>query len=545
MQKIIEALRLNKNAGHIFIVCVLFLISFSNIYNLRFSPIDDELLIDPLFKVQGFGQYFKEFMNYKFLDLQPIRDLSYLIELKIFKFGLFNNFVLINHIIWIITCFLFDRILQKFEISKAVRLFIFSFIILHPSAFYSVNWVSARKHLLSVLFTTLSFYYVFHRKNLRNASPVFYLLGLLSQPINVIAGYWIILYEYFKTKKIITVRSILIVIFSLSVVGANLYYYKFIYPVVIQFDKFSPHDSFLNLEFLIFSISRHFQQLVFTPYISIFYDKGNDFVIASIILLPIYIYLLYKLTPRKVFFGGMLLIFTPLIPVTYKETNIFVSDTYLLLSVLGFAWILAHFKKKILYILMPILIINSIRVNLNTVSWIVSDSLIEESFKREKMPYLMVSRANKYFQKGQIDAAFTVSSIVVEQYPHYSAANDQLGSIILVHPGFSDEKKIELMNSYKLKIYYSFYLMQIYLKQGNIVQAFNEYRELINVSKKIRVRRHEATGIMLSYCMKFKHPQCEIVTSKYDSMKDSGEKKVVDEMVKNSKQFIDHIKAHP
>ena len=93
---------------------------------------DDFALIEPLKKISSLGDYIAAWQKNAILDIAPIRDLSYWLELQFENLTGLRNSQLINLVIWFVGLVGFDRILSLLKVNQSVRYFILFLIGLHP-----------------------------------------------------------------------------------------------------------------------------------------------------------------------------------------------------------------------------------------------------------------------------------------------------------------------------------------------------------------------------------------------------------------------------
>jgi hypothetical protein len=191
---------------------------------------DADIVLNQLFKIKSIGEYFKLLAEFKLIDLQPIRDLTFLGDIYIYKnWGL--NFTLIqNYILWILCCFVIYRITLKLlpNIDSKIRILFILVFANYPLLSSIIPWGMARKHLLSFFFILLSTNELLKRDNCSLIKiSVYYTCSILSQPINLLWPVWAIFWSYFHKSKMIYK----IIFFTLPILIAGsvlnfLYYQK-------------------------------------------------------------------------------------------------------------------------------------------------------------------------------------------------------------------------------------------------------------------------------------------------------------------------------
>ena len=142
----------------------LFWIGLAAILSLLYFPLlvidpllnrDDTLLVLPLLNVHSLSEYFYFFQSPGNYDLQPIRDISYFIDILNLRVFALKTFHLQNLLLWIACSFLFYRLLLKLRVENFVAKLCTALFALHPAYSGSIAWVAARKHLLAFFFLLL------------------------------------------------------------------------------------------------------------------------------------------------------------------------------------------------------------------------------------------------------------------------------------------------------------------------------------------------------------------------------------------------------
>src|SRR5262249_31354350 len=152
---------------------------------------DDRRMIDALQDVHSPAEYLKALEERKVLDVQPIRDLSLLLDLVIGKATGLRTFHLSNVVLWLLIVLLVYRVLSQVLSKTWILVPWTAAFAVHPAFANSVSWISARKHLLSSLFILLATSIVLdnprERWRLRHTAFAagLYALSIFSQPINL------------------------------------------------------------------------------------------------------------------------------------------------------------------------------------------------------------------------------------------------------------------------------------------------------------------------------------------------------------------------
>src|SRR5690606_6362825 len=124
----------------------------------------------------------------KILDIQPVRDASHYIDLKINSLMGIENFGLIHNIIllFIITYLLF-KISTYYQLKS--KIYLASIFLIHPAIFHVFVEETSRKHILSFLFSLLTLYIYLKTdfKSLKSKAISFltFTLSVFSHPISL------------------------------------------------------------------------------------------------------------------------------------------------------------------------------------------------------------------------------------------------------------------------------------------------------------------------------------------------------------------------
>ena len=316
---------------------------------------DDQFLLSSLSKVSDLKNYFENILAGNILDIEPMRDFSFYIDQKIINIVPLYSYQLTNLILWFFIIYIAYKIIFHFSARKDLSLILISFYALAPTSTSSVAWISARKHILSTLFSLIAVYLsvlIFNKNKLTwlNIALVTlcYLLAILSQPINCLLPFWIFTYalienqfnfSYFRKEKKIAIMFSALFFICLFITILNFNYYQSIYLEATRgLPKFIGNtDQQLGFTFL--AIGRYFfLTLVPSNSLPVPHNIGSLENLIGLMLLPIFLFLAYHFCSKEkkpIIFLGFFYFLFPLIPVTFKLSNIFCSDTYLLNSILG------------------------------------------------------------------------------------------------------------------------------------------------------------------------------------------------------------------
>lgn len=344
------------------------------------TSIDFPLVVTPLENIYSLSGYFKDFAH-KILDIQPIRDLSLMIDVLILRKTGIRTYELHNLIVWFFCVVLVYKLLLQFKVNCYLTRVLTIIYAINPLFVSTIASAANRKHLLSYLFILLATIYTIKwNENKKHSSwpylikiPIFYTLSLYSQPITIFWPLWFIFYftinnirlpsltsltfeeTIIKIKSLINEQKVqlkkyacmffLLSIIAIITAAINSYYYAHAYLTSTAVEKYSEGFDLLGIKFLV--LGRAFFQLLLPYRLVLFYNPGSWPNIIGLIILPLFYFLFHKIFGiTKTILWGMFF-FLPLLTVLYKSTSVFLFDSYLLLSSLGYfvmlLLLLAHF----------------------------------------------------------------------------------------------------------------------------------------------------------------------------------------------------------
>lgn len=418
--------------------------------------IDFDLVLKPLYGVTSLSQYFDLFLSKHLFDIQPVRDLTLLIDIQLESILKHQTFNLTNVLIWCSTILILDRILSKMTTPFNSRLLAL-IVLSHPLLSWTLSWPTARKHLLSVFFITWVTKKIIDQP--KNNKDIFricilYLLSLLSQPISSLAIIPALLFSKKKLPKEKFNRlSIMMISLFLAVVCSNFYYYKFVYPTYSGTAKIMEMNLHLFV-MQVFSFSRSLTQIILPISFSQTYNPrtylsfiGMPFFIISFYL----IYLKYD-WKKSLFFA--LFVFYPFILILARPTNIFVSDTYIIISLANIfiviGYILKNKKISFLFLVLPILL--SFKSILETKQTTSPYAIFKTSFEREPNCKNAHSYANELLKENlqkdfmQISGDALKNKCAILGKSGTAIMNQNFAFRIVLDKSFTLQEKLRILN---------------------------------------------------------------------------------------------------
>ncbi|MBC7712116.1 MAG: hypothetical protein H7177_02185 [Rhizobacter sp.] len=428
---------------------------------------DDQLLLGGVDNLHSFTEYKEKILAGKILDVQPVRDLSYIIDFKLQSFFPLHSFHLTNLLLWIGICFFFKRILDLIDDKKEDHQWlIWSVVFLYalsPVFTSSVAWIAGRKHLLSTFFTVWATYLFLKMRSspapLKNSSGIIilYILAVFSQPINILWPLFVFIYSYFD-KKISERKKLLISLAVIAVIGLaiNLYYYGSLYEQITAGD--GKYDSAYGPGLSLLALGRYFYLTLF-PFDSlpVSHYQGSWENMVGMVLMIIFLFWVYKRrVGAAVVFCFIAYFFLPLIPVTYKITRIFCSDTYLLNASLGlYAALFLIFKNaKFKYSAALVFAYAGILfyINLGYINIFEStESIFSYAYAKEATPMSIVNVADSLVKQGKYANAKTLVSQLEVMEPDNRFYPKLMSDVIYKDPLVKNEEKIKGLELIKPK----------------------------------------------------------------------------------------------
>lgn len=470
----------------VFLIIVVFqiLLSWNLIINDPILRRDDFDLITPLKNINSLENYFQLVETNKVLDLQPIRDMTLLLNVKLEQYTGFGFYHLTNLIIWLAVLFAFWRLLERLVNTNA-KYFWLILVSIHPSLLTSVFWISGRKHLLSALFILIATNLTLkneneYNKSIRNSSGIIgsYILSIFSQPINLLWPLWF----YFKNRKSLINIALLIVMFVCGYLNYK-YYTGAFTDSVKDINKFNDVTILQSLSVSFLGLSRSFFQ-VFVPFkLAANYPVHSVFNLLGIIFILISIFFVLKKRSWELM-SWFLFALLPLIVIYTKVTRIFVSDTYLIVTAFGLIVIvaksleitLAKYEQKFLNAgaFFIILIFSVISFNWAQ-AWSSDEALWEYSYQSDPSPESAMIYCQILQSRGLFEEAFELAVELRESNPERKEVPLLISQTISRNPKLSSNAKLELFKKYQTDDpWYLYYYSTMLAQSGKWEEAFKQ-----------------------------------------------------------------------
>lgn len=479
---------------------------------------DDKMLLGPLKDIESVYDYINAIQQGKILDLQPIRDLSYLLDYKLFALldGHYS-FHLTNVIILLGIIFILRKIFVFLEITD---IYIFLFLLIFafsPVTSSSTAWISARKHLLSTFFILWATLVHFKSESASLRSRFFviilYSLSVLSHPINVLWPLWVILWDNRVQIKVRT-SHIFLTSFCFIFLSLNFWYYKFIYgSLVSSFSKFSDVTSY-NFGTPLLALGRYFFQTI-APFFALpsSHYPGSIENLIGLFSFVIFSLLIVKIHRNKFYLLYVLYFIVPLIIVTFNMTNIFCSDTYLLNSSIGIYLTLALYlqKQKHQKIILTVLSLYTIAIFTANLKYVEifknEDALWSYSYEKEATPQSAGIKSSTLIKQGLFHESYKVIERIQNEWPNHPFLTQIISENIFYNPSIVNAIKIKALEEQSLKtpsLY--FYLTILYARESAVEKIRITLPNIVFNKDKFNTEfrgNEELIGASLSYICNF------------------------------------------
>ncbi len=509
-----------------FIIIVLFITYSRLIISDSLLDYDDKLLINPLLKIKNIRDYFNFVLTGKILDLQPIRDLSYLFDIQIKKKFSNYSYHFTNLLIWFLSLIESYRILKFFNRNYLIRFLLISLLAFNPLTAVSVSWIAARKHLLAYFFILIATrYFLQYFKKLRLKHIIFiclnYLLSCLSQPLLVFWPLSVVFYYYIKKIKINFKLLLPLFFIAIVIISLNLYYYSHNYLLASM--GVSKFVSTLEnpIGYLLLEIGRYLYQLL-NPFsvLPTPHYTGSFQNLLGIIILAILIFSIYRiiLSKKLTLLYPIFIFFLALAPVTIQTTNVFAMDSYLLLPLFSFFILLAILIKKInknvlFFSILLLLFFILFTFNFNQI-YLSDKKLWTFSHSHEATPQSTRIMAMNYLEEGNIAEAYKLASRLKEWNHDDPYLTLIFSQIYFKNVKLSTKNKISLINALEPQTASSsFYKMFLYDQMGEKDNVFNEIRKTFQNQSTLKLEfgSNEIRIFAFSYlfCLKHKGEKCK------------------------------------
>lgn len=487
---------------------------------------DDRELVEPLRSVHSVADYLEAVRGNVILDRQPVRDLSFWLDLRLGERLGVGTLHLTNLLLWFASLLVAGSILRTLRPPSWGTRTLLVLFALHPVFANSVAWISARKHLLALLFLLLA-----TRELVRLTSglqrgrlapavrlALGYALAMASQPIGLLWPLWAVLWVVLQSPRESRRAHLGAVLGCVPLMGlaawVNVAYYSGPYLLRYGNSKLTEGDTGIAL----LALGRYVFQLVAPVRLSVQYDPGSPMNLVGLVLAPLLVFVAFKLAPRRDVVAWLGFILFPLALVTARMTNIFVSDTYLLLpgfGALALACVLVHeweprlsvsWRPAALALAAVLLLVLGAGTWRQARSWLSDRALWEHAYATEPTPQSLAKHAQYLLDDGRVEEALEDSLQLKAWNPGERHLPMLLSRAIYLHPTLSPTDKLRLLETQGLPSPWTRYHAALLLEQqGDAARAFTLLESLVGWDG---VERETVLVEAVRACTNAHRPEC-------------------------------------
>jgi len=515
---------------------------------------DDKMLLKPMKEVGSISQYARAREENKILDLQPVRDLSFLGDIWFQRMTQISIFHVMNLLLWMGILIVAYKILILLNLDGRIIWLLLSLYAIHPSLMTSVAWISARKHLLAHFFILITtFIFILLTKGKRKGFLVSgllvgsYILSVFSQPIGVLWPLWALAYLWMTKQsdrsKVLVGGILACVVIMVGSLYLNYQYYTGSYLAHSSFAKFVRSDEAYGGSVL--ALGRYFIQLVFPVKLAVTYYPGSWLGLIGLFSFVPFLALLRKTLGTRLVCVWLLFFLFPLSVVTLRMTHIFVSDTYLLIPSFGLLVVLAmvvdkfwsNHRKKIALCGGVVFILFCFKSFGWINAWRSDQSLWEYSYKSEPTPRTLFVHGFHLLQTGKAQQAFLIASRLKHWNPNEFGLPLLYARSTYLNDALSRSEKISLL---KKEAFHSpwpqYYLAALYANQSEFHKAYTLGKELLKKPSNLGDEIELIVAEVTYFCLKARGENCSQLR---DSVRGALKNKPWDETVYQKK--IQHL----
>lgn len=453
------------------------------------------MLLESIASVASIGDYVAEVQQNRTIDVQPVRDLSYLFDIKVARLLHLRvpPFHITQLVIWSICLWLVLELLLINELSVSGIIVGLSVIACHPIVTNSVGWIAARKHLLAFLFILLATRSVLLRKS-RKLTFCYYMLAMLSHPLFVLWPIWVYFADRASGAEVFRVvdwlkKRVELVVGMLTVAALNQWYYSTRYIDHTGIRK-EVADATIRLLAPALALGRDFVQLFAPIWLSAEYSPWSWQNFAGLIILLVCVVIgarrlfIFRSQNRETLWQSRGFIWSTfaclvLAPVTLVATNVFVSDTYLLAPLvamgLGLAWLWprfsAHrFARPVVVIVIACCCWLSYG---NARTWVSDEALWANAYRHEFTRLTVAHRAQWLIKQNMFDEA----ERTLARFP--GRVDDPIltqvrAKLVFQRSDLNSQVKREQLLAMAPRAWPSYYLAVIAAQEKNFLAASNQ-----------------------------------------------------------------------
>ena len=323
------------------------LVVYAGVLGKKTNNPDAQFTLPALFDVQTPLDYLVMLRDFQVIDFQPVRDLTFFIDLAIYRATGIVTFATINVLLWGIACFLLLKLLERTvpDHKKNTAIFWVLTFAAYPLFSQAVPWGMARKHILAFpifLACTHAFLDWLEGKTSWLKVYILYVAATLSHPLTLLWPLWAAFHYRVSGKEITRESKKILTIFSVTTI--SLLFTHFAYYTVGNnlvkdiFPEVSPDLS--NASRIIQNIGFYLRQIVFPYELGFLYYPTWGNAWPGLIVLAAFIFFIYRERKDQQFLSWTLYGLIP-VPIFLALPGVF--DQYLLIPVA--AILLIAFRK--------------------------------------------------------------------------------------------------------------------------------------------------------------------------------------------------------
>jgi hypothetical protein len=494
-------------------------------------------LLDP---VDSIGNYLGLLFNFMTLDFQPMRDLTFLIDLKLMHAFQINFTIWQNVIWWLATCIVIYQLLKDLfpKLNQRTRFLIIVAFMVYPLFSQSIGWGMARKHILAFFFTTyLTQFWLKERDSfaLKDVGIILllYTCAVLSQAICVLWPFWAMTHLYLIKPQLLksSIKAFIPLILIFIVIVVTNYFYYEISPVFksnasnITRNSFDLGDKILALG--------HYTFQLFSPYLLVFrYTLAHWSTMVGLVILGVFALCLrgFKVEGKWAFswaiFSFLPIAMALINPRAQYDTYILIPSLGILILLISMAEKSAKLNSKITQALLVLVILIWIPVtHSESRSWLSEYQMTRNSFKKRPScltagDYLKSSYENELL--GDPEAKQFLYKTDCEIFDYSGKNLIILQTLMLFYENdLPFDKRIEVLERLSsIEFYPHSVLAALYVKEKKFTEADDVIHRMEEKFKGVRYKKEYSPIIakyLAPYCVQTNKEECIHITKGFTS----------------------------
>jgi hypothetical protein len=462
---------------------------------------DDPMVVQAIEKIHSISEYGQALRIGAVVDLQPVRDLSYKINYWIADWTGRPYFHQTNVLCFLIALLgIYLLLLEWFPSSRFGNILFIHFLGFSPLYVSSVAWITARKHLLSLMFIVwATWFLVRYLRGGRHAGwalSLCYGLSVFSQPMNILwpAVAAVFLYAYGRGRLWRVLLPSFLVALVVGVINIKYYsaQYEYISGGSAKFAGGETHGISSSL----LMIGRYGFQ-TFVPYWTSIADYGFDSWqnLVGLVGLALFFALLRKWGGRMEAGVAILGFISLLFPVVGRITQHSGNDTYVLSASVTLSLWAYFLVRKVLHdydlihrfrpwalVVAFLLIPMEVAFSKEKASvWDDRLRVFRQAYEVEPCFSSQAQYAEALMLNGEFNSAFLIVQDMFDQVQINPKIDAFVGVLIVSVPHFDDQQRLEYFKRYSLKSRKSRLLQALLLNRlERYAEAENLFRTTVS-----------------------------------------------------------------